>query len=110
MSVPNKETATAAFARQIAIIKSLSNKGIGHPEFITWKKGTHEILHLYLRGSALALRFDEICFDRTTLASPANIHRGEDFIKGLALAEICLQEAMDYIETFGMKKGASNVR
>jgi hypothetical protein len=103
MNSPEKEAAKSALARQIAILKSLSDKGIGHPEFITWEKDTREILALYMPGSAIAVRFDEISFDRPPLVSTSDIHMGNDFMSGLASAEECLEEAMEYIENFGMK-------
>ena len=105
-SIPEKEAARSAFARQVTILKGLSDKGIGHPEFITWKKDTREILELYIPGSAIAVRFDEIVFDRPLLASTSDIRMGNDFMSGLASAEECLEEAMDYIENFGVKKAA----
>ena len=53
---PDEEEARAALAEQEVTLSKLSDKGVGHPDFINWKTLTEKVLERYLPGSALSAR------------------------------------------------------
>jgi hypothetical protein len=101
---PDEQEAMTALAEQAAKLSSLSDKGVGHPDFTHWKTLTQETFERYLPGTVLSSRFAQICFDKPPLASASNVHMGSDFMDGLAVARNCLDGAIEYIERFGLKK------
>ena len=100
---PDEQEAMTALAEQAATLGSLSDKGVGHPDFIRWKTLTQDTFERYLPGSVLSSRFAQICFDKPPLASLSDIHMCSDFMDGLAVARNCLEGAIEYIEQFGLK-------
>jgi hypothetical protein len=101
---PDEQEAVTALGEQAAKLSSLSDKGVGHPDFTRWKTLTQDTFERYLPGSVLSSRFAQICFDKPFLASASHIHMGSDFMDGLAVARKCLEGAIEYIEQFGLKK------
>ena len=100
---PDEQDATTALAEHLIELSSLSNKGVGHPDFINWKTATQKTFEQYLSGSVFSSRFANICFDKPFLASSSDICMTGDFMEGLAIAKTCLEEAIEYVEQFGLK-------
>src|ERR1700676_5401261 len=94
---PDEQEAITALAEQAAKLSSLSDKGVGHPDFIRWKTLTQDAFERYLPGSVLISRFAQICFDKPPLASASHIHMGGDFMDGLGVVRKCLEGAIEYI-------------
>ena len=104
---PGEEKATRALAERLATASDLSDKGVGHPEFIDWQTSTRDAFEQYLPASVYTSRFGQICFDKPPLASSSDICMGSDFVDGLSAARKCLEEAIEYIERFGLEKSRS---
>jgi hypothetical protein len=102
--LPNEEEAIRALAELSAKLTGLADKGVGHPEFASWRRLTHDTFERWLRTSVYSSRFAQICFDKPPLASASDISMGADFMRGLAAARKCLEEAIEYIEYFGLEQ------
>jgi hypothetical protein len=102
VSSPDEEEAMRALAVRLATVSDLSDKSVGHPEFISWKKATRDAFDQYLPGSVYTTRFAGIFFDKPPLASNSDICMGSDFMNGLTSARKCLEGAIEYIAQFGL--------
>ena len=101
---PNEEEAIKALAEQSAKLTGLADKGVGNPEFASWRRLTCDTFERWLPESVYSSRFAQICFDKPPLVSTSDISMGADFKRGLAAARDCLEGAIEYIESFGLKQ------
>ncbi len=100
----DEQQAITVLAEQAAKLTTLADKGVGSPEFVSWKTLTCDTFDRWLPKSVYSSRFAQICFDKPPLASNTDICMGADFMDGLAAARKCLEEAIEYIDQIGLEK------